>query len=528
LEALEPRLLLADDLPGPGLGPFPPAPAQVGPFHPVAVVQVALHLSTGDATVSAAVLAPGDQEGTGVVPPGDGIALYQIAVPAGTASLRLDLNWTAPPPDSPGSILVFDGVGNLLIDQALDCASPSTTIPLSGPLMTTGGVLYVGIRTGQPAGANTPAEDSTYDLRVTFNPIAVSDLCAITAYWDTTSSSPAFPASLPPIAGNGTSVILEGSLQPVNSTGNGTCPSSLGNQGGSTPCPLPLPAGSFGPVGGQPAYGPGPNAPGNLKPTPPIDARPLPGSPHEPALGILTDGAPAERVDRAEETRVELSLLLLLAPGREASRGNEPAPDPNSPSLSPPLFDTAIAELGDNDVPVQSKLSDEPRSTRPGGGPVLRPSAVPPPLTADGLLGGILVVSSTVLPPIDGSDPPRIAAATPRGEGTEPTGDERPPEWGNSQGNAILLGLSGSAALGALRAMRSFWASAARPLWVSACTPRTSPGPSGGPCLAGFRIRGLGPPRAGILAPRSSTSPRRRIRLDRPVRWPAPRPLGDY
>jgi hypothetical protein len=116
--------------------------------------------------------------------------------------------------------------------------------------------------------------------------------------------------------------------------------------------------------------------------------------------------------------------------------------------MSPPLDDTGTAAPRDHDVAVPPKLSDEPRSFRPGGGPVLRPAADPSPLTADGLLGGVLVVSSAVLPAIDESDPPQIAAPPPRGDGTEPTDDRRPPDGGDSQGNAFLLGLSSSAALG--------------------------------------------------------------------------------
>ena len=452
LEHLEPRLLLANDVPLPTAGLFLLAPAQVAAFQPVAVTPVTLHLSGGDATVPASALTPGNQEGTGVLHPGGGIDAYWIPVAPGTASLRLDLTWTGPPPGASGSLLVFDGAGNLLIDQALDAAGQSTTIILSGPLSTTGGGLYVGIQTGQPGGADNPAGASAYDLRVTLNPASVVCDAFVAESLELLLGIPTAPASPPPVTAHGPAGGVPVSGIPVGPVWSGSGQPSPGTQSGSTSCPPPSPARSPGPVAFPPPARGGPNAAGNPSPSTPIDARPLPGSPHEPAGGILTDGAPAERVDRGEETRVEMSLVLLLSPAHEGSRGNEPSADASSAIASSSRFDSGLAAPRGNVVPLQPTSSEEPRSLRPEGVPFLRssrlPSAVPPPLTVDGLLGDALCVSSAILPPIDGPDRAVIAAPTRRWDGDNATGDEGPPELGRDRSGAILLGLSGSAALG--------------------------------------------------------------------------------
>jgi hypothetical protein len=347
-------------------------------------------------------------------------------------------------------------------------------------------VLYVEIRTGQPVGVNHPAGAGAYDLRVTIDPAQAREHSVIAFLGEFNPESQMTSLAPSSVVVNGTPVIVTGPALPVGSLGNGPFPPSLGTPGGSTPGPPPSPASSSGPVAGPLPVRPGLNAPGNPGPSSPIDARPLPGSPHEPAVGILTDGAPAERVDRVEETRVEMSLLLLLAPGRAGARHDEPSPDPSSTARSAPASMTGIAATRGNNVLVQPKLSDEPRSSRTGEGPGLRPSAVDPPLTADGLLGDVGVASSAVLPPIDESDRPHIAGPTRRGDGngTEPTEDERTAEGRTSPGNAILLGLSGSAALGVGLYAPDLAAAARRSLPRLLPNPRTRPAASRDPPTA--------------------------------------------
>src|SRR5439155_18279245 len=108
---------------------------------------------------------------------------------------------------------------------------------------------------------------------------------------------------------------------------------------------------------------------GSPSPSTPIDVRPLPTSPHEPAGGIFAGGRPAERVDRVEETRVELSLVRLLSPGWAGSRGDERSSDRGPATPSSPHLGTGIASPQEIVLQVGPTSSDEPRPFRPRGQP---------------------------------------------------------------------------------------------------------------------------------------------------------------
>ncbi len=443
---------MAGDLPSPATWPILLAPVPVGRSQPVAVAPVTLHLPGGDAIVPAVALPPGDPEATGVLQPGRGIDLYGIFVPPGTSSLRIDLTWMAPPPGASGSLLVFDGVGNLLIDQALDAASPSATVLLNGPFSTTGGMLYLGVQTGPPAGANSPGGASTYDLRATLNRVQVSSGTNTGGFGSSLSGSATAPAPPVPGVASGTVPIVPVYGVLGNLMANSAYPPSSVQQVGPAQGPWLSPVQGSGPVATPPTAGGGRDAQGSPSPSTPIDAHPLPGSPHEPAGGLLTDAAPAERVDPTEATRVEMSLVRRFATPREGARGDDPSSGPSSAASSALGIETGTTARGDNEIPVPPMVSDAPGSFRPERRPFPQPSRLPsallPALAADGLLGGVRFASSAILPSIDGWDRPDRAAPLRRRDRDKATGDEGPPESGNDRSGAILLGLSGSAALG--------------------------------------------------------------------------------
>jgi hypothetical protein len=224
----------------------------------------------------------------------------------------------------------------------------------------------------------------------------------------------------------------------------------------------------------------------------------LPTSPYEPAGGIFCVGGPAERIDRGEETRVELSLVRLLSPGREESRDDERLSDQNPATSPSPPLDTDPASPGAVVVRVGATASDESRSDSPGARPFLPTASVlargasgpadrrPFDLAIDGLVppdaedpvGGSPWVTAATLPPIDGSDRSETASPAPRRD--DATGDEEPSEWRSGPGGAILLGLGGSAVLGVGLYAPDLAGAIRRAVPSRSTSPRSHPTSSGG------------------------------------------------
>jgi hypothetical protein len=448
LETLEPRLLLTGDVssPVPDLLLF--APAQFAAYQPADPVK--LHIPGIDSPLTAVVLSTQDPERDGVLRAGSGIDLYQLSIGPATGTLRLDLTWDAHPQGTSGHLSVLDEAGNLLIDLSPAAGSNSSAVLLDGSMLTTSTVLYVGIQLRAPAGAGGASVQGAYRLQIANGTTTTASAecgvvigtCGISPQYTPVVSTPAIgPGSVGGVQGPGAATGLESSSSPSQhvvprmAPVPGPFPSSLATAGGGA-----LTTAIFG----------GSAARAAPSPATPIDVSPLPASQYEPAGGIFAVGGSPPRVDRVEETRVEMSLVRLPSPGREGLRDEGWSSDRDSATPASPHLDSDLAprrvvvvRVGPTSSGRSGPFPLEGRAVPRPFGPIAANSA---PLAREDPADGAPYVSAATLPPIDGSDRPGIAASTVRrGDATDRGKRE---ESGSGPGEAIVLGLGGSAVLG--------------------------------------------------------------------------------
>jgi hypothetical protein len=408
LEALEPRLLLSADL----------------------GQQTALHSLVAPAPVDVSqAIAPAS-----VSRPVNGMNLYDVSVGDSTGSLRLDMTWSNVPRGTSARVVVLDGSGNLLLDWSPAAAADSTTDTPSGGKWTPGTSLEVGIQIRATASPGGTARPSAFDLRVASEDgRTLLDLHGV-ANAGPSDSSP--PPSAPSTPSGGSGLLVHyGSGGFGGSAWTATGPTTGTPGVGSVPGPSPSTTASTGAAAIQAAGSDGGGRATQALSTP-TGILPLPASPYEPAGGIFrAQGTPAS-VARTEETRVDMSLVLMVSPGRETSPGDEWSSEPVPATSALPLVEAHPAPP--RVVVVRSEPIDA------DGGPAPRPSG---PIDPDiGIpypeepVRDVPWFATALATSSDGPAPP-----LPRGESTDRGGDREPE---GSAGEAIVLGLSGSALLG--------------------------------------------------------------------------------
>jgi hypothetical protein len=476
LETLEPRLLLAGGVSSMTPDQLPQAPAQVVTSGLVAPVTI--HLPEGDSTLAAIAWPPGDQEEMGTLRPGGAIDLYRVTVGPGSGSQSLVLSFDTLPRGDTGRLLAFDRAGDLLIDRPIDAAAARATVDLAGFGMTRDAELDVGIRLLGSVPGSSPAGEVPYHLQITPAHTVDAHRTGIAAGAPHSAGPPVVlsTAQHPVLAGDGLVIGGAGPGPVAHSPGASTSTGPTVSGGTLAGAQSPSAAWVSPTAGGTSVSGQG-SSPSTLVrsdavvfPTvgraqlaggadQPTDAPPLPGSNHQPAGGILADAGPAEDLVRNEGMRVDLSLVRLLSPGREARRHDVPSSDRGAGSLSEPRLDPGLSSPQDITLQVE-RASDAPRRFRHPGrlsaaasgpnrgeaGLASRRPVVPAPWADGGPLEGLAQVAAAALPPLDGSDRPGTAAEMPLPG--EAAGDREPAERVIGSGQAILLGLSGSAALG--------------------------------------------------------------------------------
>jgi hypothetical protein len=482
-ETLEPRLLMAGDTSWLTSNQVPSPPAQVATAQ--SVIPANLNIPGGNSTVPVLAWPFGDQQQSGVLSPG-GIALYQLSSAPGAEILQLNLTIGTLPAGASVQLLAVSDAGDVLINSSQITVPQSSTVTLSvaASVSIPDGVAYVGILVAGPSGSTADAPDIAYNLEVTTDPIATpavvgtgndgssgnsSDVPA----GNTATASETFSESVGIAYALGTQSDGAGPSQTSQGTGGPTGPGSSGagqpttsQQGAPTTSPSPPPAVAVGAVKTTAATLNGRDAPGAPSPIAPIDVGPLPASEYEPAAGIFSVGVPVERVDQVEATYVEMPLVRLTAEPQTAPHDDRSSEQWAGIRTSVPL-DTATDRTRDLDVTVVPMPSGNPAPLRPGSGSIplaasattrrevetvdgrsvaLSPALPVPPVT-DELVWGGLLASAATLPAIDEYNH-HLDSATrvnPRSDGTT---DEDSPEWESRQAVAIVLGLSGSAALG--------------------------------------------------------------------------------
>jgi hypothetical protein len=462
VETLEPRLLMAGDIPWQILGQLEVAPTEVKTSQPV--TSVILHFPAGDAPVPAVVIPPGDPEQSGVLS-ANSVELYQVSLGSGTDILQVSLTGTPLPRGDSLQLLVFDQAGDALTDWTAD-ASTSAGFALSGTVSTSDRTLDVAVLIDGPSNAGGIA----YHLQVTPMPGSFPPAGDPVPYaGDAGSGVPVVfgtqPPPAPPGGGNGSSGSDQGTgvqVGPVSSSGSGQ--STGGPAGSSTQGPSPRPDPRLGAVRTTGSSFDGRDAQVAPAPGTPIDVGPLPASPYEPAVGIFSIGASIERVDQAEATCIEMSLVRLTS-GQPGASHDDRSSDPGPGVRAPVLLNDAEDRSHGVDLAIVQAPSDGPGPLRTGKRPsaVAAPgsrrselgtvhrrsfdpsTAIPlPPVTEDPPWGN-LWVSAATLPPIDDEGRPGIAGpAAPRDEAS--TDEGSPVRWSGRAG-AILLGLSGWAVL---------------------------------------------------------------------------------
>jgi hypothetical protein len=450
LEALEPRLLLTGHVSSPTLGQLRFIPAEVTASS--AVTSAASDLPWADSPVAPVVLSTGVQELDGTLQPGSWGDFYQISVGPATGTLWLDLTWDTLPPGTSGHLSVFDQGGKLLSDSSPVTASGSAAVILLGPFSSPDTVLYVRVRMSGPGGAGGAPLQGTYRLQFasySFAPTGVN--CGVGSVGG--ASSPHSPPTTSlPVNGSGPVGPVRGRGEPVGVRSSGSGPSNVGPRVASVSVPGPSP--STPAITGAAALttdNTGTDAPASASLGTPIDVSPLPASPYEPAGGIFSVGGSTAGADRVEETRVEMSLVRLLAPGLGGSRDEEGSS--NQDSAAPPALrhlDTDSTLSRDVIVRAGPRPSARSRTVPLGDRAILEPShliaAIPTPLGPEDQGAEIPWITAAALPPIDGPDRARSAAPTIRSGDAADRGERVDSRKGPV--GAIFLGLSGSAVLG--------------------------------------------------------------------------------
>lgn len=213
-----------------------------------------------------------------------------------------------------GELSVFSERGHLRADSLTTAGSNSCIVELHGPISAPDSVLYVEARIIEPAEADgEPIPGASYRLQITSEPFETG---AVGSNQGTSTADSIM------IGTTGKAARVPGSLQHQQSSAGASSPgpgSMTGDPGGFAPDVFPSWIGAAGDatagnegIALASVTSPGANAP--------IDVSPLPATSYEPAGGVFSLEEVAARDDRLDETRVEMSLVRIVSPGREESR----------------------------------------------------------------------------------------------------------------------------------------------------------------------------------------------------------------
>ncbi len=398
---------------GSGISPgrIQPPAAQFAASPPIVPVPFSVRDSGGP---FAAVLSPGDQSKNGILRPGGEIVLDRISVGAATGNLWLELTWNPLPRGTAGELSVFDEKGRLLADSSTAAGADCCIVELSGPISTPDSVLYVAARIIEPAAAvGDPLPGTSYHLQIESEPPEAASpgsnpekMTADSIMMGTTGrASGSLQRPLPHLSAG------------VTSPGPGPGPGpSIGTPGGDL---VPAVSASGISTAADTAAGDGGTAPTMEAPlalNAPVAVNPLPASSYEPAGGIFEVAEAADRDDRDDKTRVEMSLVRIVSPGREESFD-----DRWSSHRDPTTQPDAISGSSDDVAQRRGALAPD-WSMEPGG--------------------EIPLVVAAILLPIDERDRPATSGTRVR-RGVSADGEP----W-DGLGGAIILGVSSSAVLG--------------------------------------------------------------------------------
>ncbi len=414
LEVLEPRMLMTWSAASLEPTQLVQAPAAAS----LPVVPVPFHLPDTDRPPAAVVLPPGARSLDGILQPGDGSEVDRISVGSATGDLWLELTWENLPRGAAGDLSVFDEAGRLLADTKSVAGLSSLIIELRGPISTSDSVLYVEARIIEPDGAGgEPMEGASYHLQIASEPVSDSSGAADQG---TSAAEPVAIGTTGKTSRASVSIrdphpsSIAGASSPGPELSSGTPgvdfvpevpPSSIATAGDG--------------VGGSEGIGITTEAPPAVDAT--IDVSPLPASSYEAAGGVFGVEGSVAREDRSDETRVELSLVRIVSPGRGESAEDRWSSDRNPT----PQRETGGTGVPD-DVAIRMGATSPDRSEEPGG--------------------ELPLLVAAILLPLDGRDGPATdGIRLPRGPTTE-TGEEGE-SWDGLDG-AIAVGVSSSAVLG--------------------------------------------------------------------------------
>ncbi len=165
IETLEPRLLMAGVVPSPAPLQLPLPPAQVADSEPFA--PVTLRLLEVDSTLPSVAVSPEGQERIGDLSPGGGTELYRVSIGPETGDLWLDVRFETLPKSDSGDLFVLGNGADLLIHGALEAASQSNNLALSGRDSTPHELLYAGMLFREQASASSSSGTITHRLQIT-------------------------------------------------------------------------------------------------------------------------------------------------------------------------------------------------------------------------------------------------------------------------------------------------------------------------------------------------------------------------
>jgi hypothetical protein len=501
LETLENRVLLSGGGSSSSSAQTLLPPAVIA--TPVTVAPVPLQFPSGNSDFPGIAASSGGQGQNGNPSSGGGAELYQASPESDAETLQLTLSWSALPVGASGRLLDFDQTGNLLIDATQDTASESSTVNLGGPVSTSE-VFYLAIQISDPTasgeissqfqltfdavlpppeapletGGNPSGSDQPTGVNSPGGGEGLSQVDGSIVFCGSTTSVPSNP-----MQGSTTPTPTPTSTQVPNgstSTGGGNGTSGNIQAGGTTPG-----FATFGlgiPNASQPAspatlaswvgMGVNPTASGGIgtsgipSSSLPMNVGPLPASQYQPAGGIFSEGMTAQPAGGIEQTRVELSLIRRSFPGGQESSGEQGSVDPSIGILSLRVLTTGSSPARSDELAEESSSPEAPRpsptarrpfpvaaSERPLSEVVPAyhplaglPSVLPDPNDTNDAISGIPWFSAAFLPPIALSDRGGSIVPTARRDG--PAGDEDDRDQQTSRSGAILLGMSGSAALG--------------------------------------------------------------------------------
>lgn len=399
---------------GSGISPgrIEPPAAQFAASPPVVPVPFSLPDSSGP--LAAVVLSPGEQSKDGILQPGGKAAIDRISVGTASGNLWLEITWHALLRGTTGEVSVFDETGRLIADSTTATGSTCCIVELSGPISTPNSVFYVAARIIEPADAAAdPLPGTSYHLQIESEPpvTALADpdperTTAESIMMGTTGRAPRASGSLqhplPYLSAAATSPGPGSSI----GTPSGNLVRDVSTSGISTAAETATGDGGIAPTMEAP-----------LALNTPVAVNPLPASSYEPAGGIFEIDEAAERDDRGDETRVEMSLVRIVSPGMEGSLEDRWWSH-RDPTTEPDATDAGSSD----DVALRRGSLAPDWSMEPGG--------------------EIPLLVAAILLPIDERDRSATSGTRVR------RGDEAGGEPWDGLGGAIALGVSSSAVLG--------------------------------------------------------------------------------